>query len=125
MPDVARLAFAFLADSKAEVADAALAAYSRINKDLAEVGFVGLAAALNMASSDVSLSPIKFVLPQDEGNSNNNNNGDNNNNDSNGNGGGADNNSETPNPQYLVEVWEELFLLLFFLPFLSFIPRSK
>lgn len=28
---------------------------------------MGLAAALNSASSDVSLSPIKFVLPQDAG----------------------------------------------------------
>jgi hypothetical protein len=67
LPDVARLAFAFLGDTKGEVADAALAAFARINEAIADAGFVGLAAALNSASSDVSLSPIKFVLPQDAG----------------------------------------------------------
>jgi len=110
LPDAARLAFALSGDSRSEVAGAALAVYSRINTELAEVGFAGLAAALNSASSDVSLSPIKFVLPQDEGNSDNNNNSDNDNSDSDKNNDGngkdarADSNSETPNPQYLVEV---------------------
>lgn len=132
LPDVSRLAFAFLGDTKEEVAGAALTAHAQINSAISDAGFVGLAAALNSASSDVSLSPIKFVLPQDasEGESNcnngnegggssnapstttttkrtNNSNGGNNKN----NGseeepadGGADGNPETPNPQYLVEV---------------------
>lgn len=114
LPDVARLAFAFLADSKAEAADAALAAYARINADLADAGFSGLAAALNSASSDVSLSPIKFVLPQ-EYNTNNNTNNDNDGSNTSDNGGGNENknkstnnndanNNDTPESQYLVEV---------------------
>ena len=130
LPDVARLAFAFLADTKEEVADAALEAYARINSAIADAGFVGLAAALNAASSDVSLSPIKFVLPQDagEGGGDGGNNGNGNNggpsdsgsssggsgssesSGSSGSGGGAgagagaDGNPDTPNPLYLVEV---------------------
>ena len=128
LPDVARLAFAFLGDTKEEVAGAALAAYAQINDAIAEAGFVGLAAALNAASSDVALSPIKFVLPSDSGESDSGNeNGGSpapapaasaaNNNSGDGGGGaaapsnsnsnaaaGADGNPETPNPQYLVEV---------------------
>ena len=87
LPDVARLAFAFLGDSKEEVADAALEAYAKVNAAVADAGFVGLAAALNAASSEVSLSPIKFVLPQDAGGGDNTGGGSNNGSNGNGNNG--------------------------------------
>lgn len=113
-----------MGDTKEEVADAALTAYARINSEIADAGFVGLAAALESASSDVSLSPIKFVLPQDAGegdspgkDSGNESSGDSssgapsttaaNNSSTSGEeaaAGGADGNPETPNPQFLVEV---------------------